>query len=1431
MVRKLCWILLVLLFSGMALADDYPKIDVSGYKKWEYREAQVEPKANYFLGLTHLGGFSPTVTGGPWQERLQLKILAQLSEKLEVAYDIEQQPEAPDKYDIKVSYDKKHELTFGDFTATFSGNEFASTTKYLNGMMITSKDEGYDIIAVPSAKLKSQIQSLTKQKGNNTKGPYSLGHGSIVEGSERVQLNDVVLKKGTDYILDYFEGKITFTRILTQTDEFSYSYEYTNLIDLFFPALTKKDFFGFQGRFKLDPNSWGRSQPQPKEIIISTLESFPSVIAEVREKTSAEAAKEEKLKELVSKADKLEQYLKELEKKLKTAQARKERRKIAQINDLLNKARKQYLDLQDLVVKVGYEGVPIEGASPEAQSQPAEVSPAETVREEEAAGRYRLKNFPIVPFSDTLTYKGVTLKKNEDYVIKYEDGSITLLTSTLPKSEEPLQITYTFKKTEYVEEILPGSGSRGPYIFTNRQIISQSERIYINERLVIRDYDYIIDYAAGQIMFNFEVPNTSAIQAKYRYVVRELPPPPPPPRFAQQLTVGATYLRESAKKGVGSATADYSEPTTFKAADILANDYTIYLSHFPMVPTEESGVLVLAKGGTTLTYGVDYVVPSVEADLLTGYAKVTPTAKLAYVNDRMDLSDGWDTGTIKILTSVEAGAEITATYTYSKSIVGRYSGAGNGSRGPYYVRNYRNIIPGTERVEVWESGSQTITTYTRNSSFEPDAGDTGYFINYYSENPYVTFNQELSTSKNFSVYFQYVPPTAPTGGDIVQELTGFDAVYNLGNVIEFNGNMANSKTDKVTVTLNTIEAAVFTPPTNRASVVKHNTPAVVEGTEKVYVNNYLRNRDIDYMIDYTSGIISFYYITLTSADAVSVEYEYPDPGGFAQVKANTDSAYKYGVKSTLGPLAMTYNKKAIGFDFNPLGGTAIGVGSNYQDFSATYAPNFHGLNTGLSYQETNNPLSGSREFFTRNYSRNYSLSTSPFDLAQVSLGLRNSETRGDPSTAGGAPTARTDQNEYSGSLSPRDLRFGWLSFTQRYDGKLTDSKNFLGNSFSRNKYFHTGQGLGFTERLKLGADYQLSEPYTLSGYLTTSEVKSSWSTSRDLSYDANLDLTFWRLQRWTAYAKLINHEALTFLPGPISKTETKNTTYHTELTPISQLSASYDYNRQETPSVVVQGKNPMSERNSTNFKFSPFSNFSAGWGHSDDRTIHETARESSGKSDSYSADWNVISTDKIRFDSRFSKSDRSATTPSGTAESKSDTSSLNQDYTFTLTPHPIISISPGFTQENYQNTTDGKPLDAQSQTTKCRIALTPFDRYSSSLDYAKKITSSAGVGRPKYNLGWRNNFRIFDWGELIWNLDEEHNQGEVQAGGTLPDLDYFKVTDSYSLNFTVPQDNPILSAVVLTASYKLVIYDNRLPGRDTDDLKASLMTFEGTLNF
>ncbi|OGC19038.1 hypothetical protein A2282_01235 [candidate division WOR-1 bacterium RIFOXYA12_FULL_36_13] len=1345
------------LLLGSAYADQFPKIDVFGYKKWQYKEVSVTPRSNYFLGVTLLGGGSSNLTGGPWQESLQLKIVGQLNEKLSVAYDVEQQPETPDTYNVKVNYDDKHELTFGDFTTSFSGNEFASATKFLNGVMVTSKGKNYDFIAVPSAKLKSQIQPLTSQIGNNTTGPYSLGHGSIVENSEYVELNGIALARGKDYLINYFEGKITFTKILTTTDTFKYSYEYTNILDLFFPSLSKKDFLGLQGRVILDSSSSSKGDSEPQPVEKGTNEIFPTTSRNF----------------------------------------------------------------------TGHDSPLIDLSTSEALSGTEEVNENEIsdeILEDESVGKYQLKNFPVVQFSEALFFKGRLLAKNEDYNIDYSKGSIVLILPELPDDSSRLEVSYSYYKTEKTTDNISGNGGRGPYSLLNQPIVPNSEKVYVNERFVIRDFDYYLDNETGKITFNYNVSNTSNIRTLYSYIVREVPTLSYPDKNPKSATIGFTYLKESAQKSTSSITA--TDVQTFRWSDIASNESTIYLSKFPILSTQEGGILTVSVGNQTLVYGIDYVIPTIEV-AASGNALTIPSTKLAFINDPSDISNGYYTGTIKMLTSFNSTAEVSVTYTYYKNVIGRFTGTGDGSRGPYYLTGYRNVIPGSEHVDVWITGSQTKDNYVRNSSTTEANGN--YSINYTSGSPSIMFNQPLDTTKSFDVYFQYVAQQSDVSSDISQDLIGFDADVKFGEILQMTTNYAQTNNDKVISSVSTTEAFSFSSTVNR--VVLSFKP-VIEGSDNVYINQKLVNRDGDYFIDYTSGTITFYSISLGTQDSVTVDYKYQSQGGIQEgITSKIDKAYKYGIKSKIGKISLAYNNKNIGFDFSPLGSTAIGVGSNYQDFAVQLEPLSSDFKADYSYRETNNPIGASRSAYTHNYERLYNTSFTPFGWAGIAFVNRNQEVRGDPVDINKPLSADSSLNSYSLSVAPKEYRMGLLRITHKYDGQKTFSKDRLNFSKGDTTYGHVSYGFGFTDRIKASTDFQLSEPKIIN--TQTSEVVTSWKTIRDLSYDISIDLPFPKIQKMTTYAKQLDHEEITHAPSAESKIKTKNTTYHIDLNPTTIINTSYDYNRQETPSLVVQGKNPKDEKLSTSIKIDPYSYLSTKWFYTEDHTVHETGVESRGNSNTYNATWIPISFNNFKLNSNYTWYGSKAITPSGTFEVATDNRSFIQDYTLTINPAPQISLVPGFVYEDYFNATSTatSELKTNNQTVKCSLTFTPIDKLVLDAEYNLKVTTNITDNQNRHK-SWSkitSKYRAFSWGELVHTLEDEHNQGEVQAGGAFPETDYLKTINTWSFNFNVPQENPILSSVIFTASYKTVSFENKI--KPSDNLNASSASFDFTLSF
>ncbi|MFH1387143.1 MAG: hypothetical protein ABIH50_05710 [bacterium] len=1322
----------------------YPQIDISGFKKWENKKVEVDPMKNYFAGLTQLGGYYPTFSGSPWQERMTLKIAGQLSKNLSVSYDLEQQPETPEKFDVKVKYDNT-ELTFGDFTANFSGNEFVSASKYMNGVMLTSKDTWYDVVAVPSAKLKSQNQALTSQNGNNTKGPYNLGHGSIVEGSEQVQLNGIFLKRNVHYTIDYFEGKITFNQILSASDEFKYTYDYTNIIDLFFPTLSKRDFFGFQSRFTLDPEKFGVKPPGEEPSMATGRDVFPT--------NSAQAG-----------------------------------------------------------------GIP----------------------EGESSGNFQLRNIPIVRFSETLSFMGVQLKKNEDYMIRYDSGEIKLLTRFLPTAAEPLTVEYKYFQVSTEVETIPGIGSRGPYKTRVHRIIPESEKIELDGKVLIRNLDYSIDYGTGDILFGVVVGPTSQIKVSYRHNVMSLPAAPPTP-FPKELKLGVTYLKESAKKSAGAPTATAIE--AYSGTSIVNNGYVLSLKNRPVVTSES---FTLRTKTRVLTLDVDYTFPTTEVDPVTGFVKVTPNVPLSYITDKTDLSDGVRTGTIAFLTALSASDEVTVTYTYNKSVVGKYNAAGTGSKGPYYLRNTRDIVPGTEAVQVWDQGSSIITTYTRNTSFEANAGDTGYSINYSTDNAYITFNNPLPTSKNFQVIFQYLPSTTGNNNnDISQSAFGFDGSFKIGDIFKIDSSYAKTENDQVFVAESTFETfgvGGTYPINNTKNYALHSSANLVEGSEKISINNQVLNRDIDYYISYTApGSFSFYYITPGTLDAISVEYKFQSTAGSQSTQTTkTDTAFRLGAETKLfgDVLKLSGNTKKIGFDFSPLGGTSIGVGSEYQEYNVFFHPDYHSFFSDYSYKYNQSPIGTTRKTFLRTYDNTWSGGINPRGLVKLDLAYRTLATIDDPLTPGGLHNSDSLQDSYSISATPKDITRGQLVFSQKYDLKKTSSKNDVidqaaNKSTSTTDYFHAFGNAKVTDRFSLGYDYQYNEPITLSSL----ETETAHTISLDHSYNLNLDLTTLFLKKWALRMALQTHEDQKIVPA-MTSVKTRNETYHMDITPFTILTSSIDHNRQERTSYVVGGENPLSMRTAASARLSPVPWFSIGANASVNETIPETGaiNRADGRSKAGDIDFTPISLNLLKLNSRFVGSDTRQTAPSGTERISTFTNTVSQNYTLSFNYIPLVPLTLGLLSEDYNNYNDSvlSHVDTSTRnkiTTASTQVAPPFlPQLTLTADYNRKDTFNLKTNdtRPKIVVNGKASYQVTTWGSIAYDTSIERNQGEVQAG-SIVDLNYKKTTSTISLNLTLPVDNPVLNNFLVVASLKRVEYKNYY--NSSDDFNASLLSFEGTLNF
>jgi hypothetical protein len=768
----------------------------------------------------------------------------------------------------------------------------------------------------------------------------------------------------------------------------------------------------------------------------------------------------------------------------------------------------------------------------------------------------------------------------------------------------------------------------------------------------------------------------------------------------------------------------------------------------------------------------------------------------------------------------------------------------------------RNVIPGTETLQVWEQGSSVISTYTRNSSFDADAGDTGYSINYNQDTPSLTFNRELSTTKNFQVIYSYVPPQTFAGGDLSQSVMGLDGSYKIGDVLKIEAAYARSETTQLAISQTTVESFVGN---NSRNYSLHSTSNIVEGSEKVSVNNRALNKDIDYFVSYTApGQITFYYITPASIDAIAVEYSFLTTSGIASDQTlKADTAYKLAAETKLfgDTLQLSGNTKQVGFDFTPMGGTAIALGANYKQYDLKFKPQYNSLLTTYSYKENDQPISNSRTRFLRTYDNIVAFGINPRDLLNINFAYRNYLTSDDLSAIVTTHSNDTNQKSFSFGLAPAEFKRGAMSLTLKYDGSRTVSQTDSerdSNSFSENNtaYNHFNTGLKFTDRVNLSYDYQASEPKITalksSSTEATSEALSSQAITIDNAYNVVVDLTFARLEKLTARVNLLQETTQTTLRNFLPTSEvvhTDNQTARIDFVPIKPLTTSLDLNRQERTSFLIGGTNPKTQRANAAVNLAPISWFSVGWNGTQSDSVPETgaANRSTGKGDTYNANWIMINKEKITLNGVFAWSQNIQTAPSGSFEGIStNTNSFSQNYTAGLKFIPAIPITLGFIRENYNNKNDhpipSSQIDTatENRTMTAGLSFTPIRTLSLSANYNDKITLvlhdlrvTPGPLR-KTVLTSKISFQPIDWGTLVYDREQEKNAGEIQ-GGQVSTIDYDKITNSYSLNINIPIDNPVVSSFQVIGSLKSVDYRNN--NNTADNFVASLLTLEGSLNF
>ncbi|MCE9558165.1 MAG: hypothetical protein K8R88_04370 [Armatimonadetes bacterium] len=199
------------------------KVEVSGYRQLGYHVHKVEGDRSAFNSLNYFGQGDKRFTNIGQIELTGRNVLGVLNFKASIQDDRYQDPQGQR---FSIDYLKKGvQVNLGDLQSSLlNNNRFASLNKSLKGVAVGYSTKRFSgRIVTSEAKGSARTVNID---GNNSSGPYYLQASQIVPGSERIRLDDLDLRPGEDYVINYEVGSITLIgRIVALTSSIVASYE------------------------------------------------------------------------------------------------------------------------------------------------------------------------------------------------------------------------------------------------------------------------------------------------------------------------------------------------------------------------------------------------------------------------------------------------------------------------------------------------------------------------------------------------------------------------------------------------------------------------------------------------------------------------------------------------------------------------------------------------------------------------------------------------------------------------------------------------------------------------------------------------------------------------------------------------------------------------------------------------------------------------------------------------------------------------------------------------------------------------------------------------------------------------------------------------------------------------------------------------------
>lgn len=180
-----------------------PKLDISGTKTFVLKKADVKGDHGHFATENY-----ESIPGFRIDQSLHLEIHGNITQNASVSAVLDDKEDEERKFTININ-SNKYNLTMGDFSAIIPDTEFIMYKKEVRGIMAWTAINPY----LESILLFSQTKGFPRReqfRGAGNQQEFRLQAAPIVPNSENIRIDNKILTRGNDYIIDYDEGIVKF---------------------------------------------------------------------------------------------------------------------------------------------------------------------------------------------------------------------------------------------------------------------------------------------------------------------------------------------------------------------------------------------------------------------------------------------------------------------------------------------------------------------------------------------------------------------------------------------------------------------------------------------------------------------------------------------------------------------------------------------------------------------------------------------------------------------------------------------------------------------------------------------------------------------------------------------------------------------------------------------------------------------------------------------------------------------------------------------------------------------------------------------------------------------------------------------------------------------------------------------------------------------